>query len=160
MRKVYGRISLALLLLSIAFALFTRTHKFLTVDGTSMVPTLGDHHVCILETFVTPERGAIYVLEEPDAEPWAVKRLIGVPGDYVELRDGKTYVNGELFVPQIQGSWEVMSFTLGADEYLFIGDNRSASYDGRFWSRPVRRNEILYKVTMRIFPISKLGQLG
>ena len=159
-RGRFGRWPLIMLCLSIALFLFTRTHKFLTVDGTSMVPTLDDGNICIVESFVEPSRGEIYVLQEPDADPLAIKRLVGVPGDTVELRDENTYVNGELFDIDIDGTWEHMIFELGADEYLFLGDNRKDSYDGRYWSRPVHRNEILYRVTIRIHPISKIGRLG
>lgn len=157
--KQIGRIPLFLLLVSIVFALFTRTHKFLTVDGSSMEPTLYDRHLCIVDSFIEPERGCIYVLQEPDNSRYAIKRLIGIPGDTVELKDGKTYVNGELFVTQIEGSWEERTFHLGADEYLFLGDNRKDSYDGRYWSRPVKRSEVLYKVVFRIYPISRFGRL-
>ena len=145
---------------SFLFVLFTRTHKFLTVDGTSMVPTLHNRDVCITETFVEPSRGEIFVIEEPDAEPLAVKRLIGVPGDTVELRDCHTYINGDLYELGIEETWEDMTFVLGADEYLFLGDNRKGSYDGRAWSRPVHRSEILYRVTVRLYPISQFGRVG
>lgn len=159
MLKKIGLIPLFFLCLSVLFVLFTRTHKFLTVSGSSMEPTLYDHHMCIVDSFVEPERGCIYVVREPDAPRDAIKRLIGIPGDLVELRDGNTYVNGEPFVTQIEGSWEELTFLLGADEYLFLGDNREVSYDGRYWSRPVHRSEILYKVVFRFYPISRLGRL-
>lgn len=160
MRRIMKVGSLTLLCISILFVLFTRTHKFLTVSGTSMLPTLQDRNICITETFIEPKRGEIFVVEEPDADPLAVKRLIGLPGDTVELFDCHTYVNGELYDLGLDETWEDMTFKLGADEYLFIGDNRPHSYDGRYWSRPVHRNEILYRVTFRLYPISKFGEVG
>lgn len=160
MLKRWGRVPLYLLCVSMLFVLFTRTHKFLTVSGFSMVPTLDDRDICIVANFIEPQRGEIYVVEEPDAEPLAIKRLIGVPGDTVELRDCLTFVNGVEMELDITGTWESMVFHLGADEYLFIGDNREASYDGRYWSRPVTRAEILYRVDTRIYPLSEFGRLG
>ena len=160
MRASKGRLPLLMLCVSIAVFLFTRTHKFLTVDGTSMVPTLNDGNVCIVESVIYPCRGDIYVLQEPDDKPLAIKRLVGIPGDFVELEDGNTYVNGEILDLGVEGTWEHMTFILGADEYLFLGDNRKDSYDGRYWSRPVHRSEILFRVTTRIFPMSTIGQVG
>lgn len=124
-----------------------------------MVPTLKDNQLCITSDVFVPQRGNIYVVLEPDDNIYAVKRLVGVPGDTVELRDGYTYVNGELFHEEVEGSWEEMRFTLGANEYLFLGDNRKDSYDGRYWSRPLRRDEILFEVCYKVFPFTDFGRL-
>lgn len=131
-----------------------------------MVPTLQDKDLCFMESVISPEREQIYVVLEPDSisdttgRVWAVKRLIGLPGDTVELKDCETYVNGERICEDVQGTWECMTFNLGADEYLFIGDNREDSWDGRYWSRPVHKDEILYHVIYRLWPMSKIGGLG
>ena len=155
-----------LLLLAVMFFLMMNTQKFLKVSGESMVPTLKDKDICFMEPVISPERGQIYVVLEPDnltadaGRIWAVKRLIGLPGDTVELNDCNTYVNGEQVLPEIVGTWEHMTFELGPDEYLFIGDNRQNSWDGRYWSRPVHKDEILYHVTFRIWPMVKIGRVG
>lgn len=113
-----------------------------------------------MESVVSPVRLQIYVVLEPDDNIWAVKRLVGLPGDTVELRDCNTYVNGERVLEAIDGTWENMTFVLGADEYLFLGDNRKDSYDGRMWSRPIHRDEILFHVTFRLWPLVSIGRLG
>ncbi len=158
-RRHIGFIPILCVLISVTFALFTRTHKFLTVSGSSMETTLSNRDVCLVGDFIVPQRGDIYVVEEPDNNIRAIKRLVGVPGDTVELIDGITLVNGTQFMPEIGGSWENMTFVLGADEYLFLGDNRGESYDSRYWSRPIKRSEILYHVSFRLYPISKLCRL-
>lgn len=158
-QSIRRRIAVLLLLTSLMFVLFTRTHKFLVVDGDSMYPTLHNGDICLLETVVAPTREGIYVIQEPDADQWAVKRLIGTPMDDVVLINGDTYVNGEQILSEVNGSWESTSFHMNANEYLFLGDNRTDSYDGRYWSRPVNRGEILYRVVFRIKPISRAGSL-
>lgn len=77
-----------------------------------MVPTLQDMDVCIVESFVAPERGQMFVIQEPDAAPLAIKRLIGIPGDTVELRDCHTYVNGVESDYGVVGTPENMTFVL------------------------------------------------
>lgn len=159
MRKRVSGTTFLLLGVSIVFALFTRTHKFLTVSGCSMEPTLYDSNMCLVENFIVPVRGDIYVIGEPDSDLKAIKRLIGVPGDVVELRDCQTIVNGAVMPLDIEGTWEDATFYLGADEYLFIGDNRKESFDGRYWSRYVTRSEILYHVTYQLYPLHRFGRL-
>lgn len=164
-KKIVNSYPFFLLILAILFLLVMHTQKFLKISGTSMVPTLADHDICFMEQVISPERGQIYVILEPDdvagsGRIWAVKRLIGIPGDMVELRDCNTYVNGVQVLEDITGTWESMTFELGADEYLFIGDNREDSWDGRYWSRYVHKDEILYHVCYRLWPLSKIGRVG
>lgn len=159
LRKVLHSFPVFLLVLSVLFFAFTQTQKLLKISGISMEPTLNNRDVCFMETFITPEREGIYVVKEPEVAVWAVKRLVGLPGDTVELCDGYTYVNGERILENIEGTWESLTFELGADEYLFLGDNRQDSYDGRYWSRLLNRSDILYHVTYRLWPIHKIGRL-
>lgn len=157
---MWKKFPIFLMCIAFAFFLYMQTHKLLTVYGTSMEPTLKERDVCLIDDVVTPVRGSIYVVIEPETNRWAIKRLIGLPGDTVELVDGNTVVNGEKLELPADGTWENMKFTLGADEYLFLGDNREDSYDGRHWDRPIYRSEILYEAVFRIYPMSKMGSLN
>lgn len=160
--KRLGRINKLYILLgflTLAFALFVLSHKIVTVSGDSMSPTLRDGQIVIGSNVVAAERGNIYLFEEPDAGQYAIKRLIGIPGDKVELKDGATYVNGELYMEAPGDSWDNNSWALQADEYLFLGDHRGVSYDGRHWSRPVHFSEIVCKLDTVVYPFSFWGEV-
>lgn len=145
--------------ISIIFFLFTQTHKFIVVSGDSMLPTLYNGEIGIATEFTTAIPGDIYLIKEPENGFFAVKRLIGIPGDVIELKDGATYRNGELIMDEPGDSWDNQTWNLGANEYLFIGDNRGESYDGRYWSRRLRIDEILYHVDCIIFPFNSIRKV-
>ncbi len=84
-----------------------------------------------------PERGDIVVFEYPDdPSTLYVKRVIGLPGDHIEIYGGKVYVNGsELYEPYLNtttdGEWG--PYDVPEDCYFMLGDNRNASADSRYW---------------------------
>jgi signal peptidase I len=91
-----------------------------------------------------------------------VKRLIGLPGDTIQVKDGALYRNGAMVdEPYIH---KQMTYTFGpvtvpADHFLFLGDNRDASYDSHLWPETpfVDKKEIIGKVLFRMFPFNHLG---
>lgn len=157
--KGWGLVKYTLFLASLLliFFLYTQTHKVIVVSGDSMLPSLRDGWLISASQVIYPETGKVYLVEEPDSKIIAIKRLIGCPGDHVELVDGATYVNDELFMEATGNSWDNMEWTLGPDEYLFIGDNRGVSYDGRFWSRRLHLSEIFYQLDYVIYPFMYFG---
>ena len=158
-KKGYVRYICFLGSLLVVFSLFTLEHKFVVVSGDSMLPTLSDRDIIISSKVNTVTPGNIYLIREPDSEQYAIKRLIGIPGDTIELIEGATYRNGEKIMDAMEESWYNSAWDLGADEYLFIGDNRGVSYDGRYWSRHITRSEILYQLDFRIFPLTSIGKV-
>ncbi len=84
-----------------------------------------------------PRRGDIVVFEYPDdPSTLYVKRLIGMPGDHVEIHDGKVFINGEeLYEPYLtvttEGEWG--PYDVPEDSYFMLGDNRNSSVDSRYW---------------------------
>lgn len=108
------------------------------VDGESMVPTLANNQTMIFNRLYRHYRyGDIVGLSMPNGD-YYVKRVIGVPGDTVDIRDGKVYLNGvELDEPYIQGvtqpSGVIVSYPITVSEgKLFVmGDNREHSVDSR-----------------------------
>lgn len=106
------------------------------VTGQSMEPTLsnGDHAlVTMLDyAFSAPERGDVVQLEIPGRDGAYLKRVIGLPGDTVELINGSLHINGEaVYEPYATLSEDDFRIRLYADEYFVMGDNRPVSYDSR-----------------------------
>lgn len=95
-----------------------------------------------------PARGDVVICHYPGREENFVKRVIGLPGDVVEIRSNQVYVNGEpLDEPYLPPSrnddgFSMAPFALGADEYFVMGDNRDNSHDSRnyYGAGPPRRD--------------------
>lgn len=139
------------------------------VSGESMETTLsnGDHLIVdkISYRFRDPERYDIvvfpYRLEE---NTYYIKRIIGLPGETVQIVDGYVYINGvqldEHYGNEIMEKQGIAAepVTLGEDEYFVLGDNRNNSQDSRTASVGViHRDEILGRAWVRIWPLSDFG---
>jgi signal peptidase I len=132
--------------------------------------------------FANPERGDIVVFsptEELQREQYHdafIKRVIGLPGEKVELRNGKVYINDKLLpedkylspgqrtVVDVCTSGEQPPFLykpeiIPEDSYLVLGDNRVSSYDGRCWGVVPRKN-IIGRAIIRFWPLNHIGGIG
>ena len=117
-----------------------------------------------------PERYDIVIFRYPDDESQLfLKRVIGLPGDVIDIRGGYVYVNGaetpltDSFCPE-QGVTEegFLSYPLEVPEgcYFMLGDNRLHSKDSRYWDEPfVEKDKILAKAVLRYWPLNKIGTL-
>ncbi len=133
------------------------------VNGFSMEPTLHDGQYLIISKITywihPPERGDIIVLHPPNnlGEDY-IKRIVGLPGERVEIRDGKVWADGvaldEPYVsgaPSYSGAW-----TLGEGEYLVLGDNRNNSSDSHSWG-PLEEGSIVGKAWLSYWPPEHWG---
>lgn len=110
-----------------------------------------------------PERYDIIIFKYPDNEKELfIKRIIGMPGETVEIKDGKVYINGskepldDSFTPETPVG-DYGPYTVPADSYFVLGDNRNYSKDSRFWNNPyVAEDKILGKAVLKYFPGIKL----
>lgn len=110
-----------------------------------------------------PERFDIIIFKYPDDESQLfIKRLIGLPGETVEIRDGKVYIDGsetpldDSFVPETP-TGDYGPYVVPEDCYFMLGDNREHSRDSRFWDNTfVQFGQIVGKAVIRYFPSIKL----
>ena len=108
-----------------------------------------------------PQRGDIvsfYCPDEPDT--LYLKRIIGLPGDIVEGIDGYVYINGEILASDytdIMLNRDFGPFVVPENSYFMMGDNRTNSWDSRYWDNPyVSRDAIIGKATFEFYPQIKV----
>lgn len=107
------------------------------------------------------DRGDILVFESDELNKTLVKRLIGTPGDKVEIKtDGTVYVNDtrliETYATRSPNKHQI--FEVPEDHYFFMGDNRPYSADARAWKQPyIHKDKILGEVVFRFFPLNRIG---
>lgn len=115
-----------------------------------------------------PERGDIVIFRYPDnEEELYVKRVIGLPGETVDVRDGHIYIGGSevpLTEDYLKEEWTVATgdyhFQVPEDSYLMLGDNRNDSWDARYWNNTyVQREKILGKAVVIYWPLQNVGKL-
>lgn len=158
----------------IILVIFIRSYIItpVVVRGDSMANTLEDGEVLFLNKigyrFSDIERFDIVVVKDTDGD-LIIKRVIGLPGDYVEYKGNKLYINGELMEDNFSEK-ETYDFTLqdvcsindidcdGAipeDMYLVLGDNREVSADSRVKGL-IAREQITGKTVLRVWPLNKI----
>lgn len=130
------------------------------VDGDSMNKTFNDGDILILYKLSNIERFDIVVLHEEADDEKIIKRIIGMPGDTVAIKDGDIYINDEKIDDEYAYGMtsDYDRITLKDDEYFILGDNRLISKDSRYFG-PVKEKDIKGKVIFRIFPFSKFGKI-
>jgi len=143
------------------------------VKGASMEPSFYDHEYLIIDEityrFRGPERGEIIVFKYPkDPSQYYIKRIVGLPGEKVEIKDGGVYVYtadsgrrvklDESYLSEgldtLASKEEIVE--LGKDEYFVLGDNRSHSKDSRSFGA-VKDSFIVGRVLFRGWPFNRIG---
>jgi signal peptidase I len=150
------------------FFLITFVAQAFRVQGTSMLPLLEDGERILVNKLVYRlqgiERGDVVVFWYPkDPSVSFIKRVVGKPGDTVEIKRGALYVNGQL-VPEsyVMGqfrdgeSFEPVEVPRGY--YYVLGDHRNSSNDSRSWGE-VPEKYIYGKALFRFWPLSKMGAI-
>ncbi|MBQ4521797.1 MAG: signal peptidase I [Lachnospiraceae bacterium] len=141
------------------------------VDGESMMNTLQDEDNILVDKltyqFSDPERFDIVLFPygEGDEELCFIKRVIGLPGETVQIsRSGDIFIDGE-YLDEDYGMEEIQQdkrylaadgYTLQEDEYFVMGDNRNNSYDSRQIGG-IKREDIIGRAVFRIYPLKSIG---
>lgn len=136
------------------------------VEGTSMMPRLENHDRLFINKFVyhfeAIERGDVVVFHYPlDPAKSYIKRVIGLPGDRVQIVDGRVWVNGKLlhepYVPaRYRDDNSMATMVVPRDSYFVMGDHRSISSDSRAFG-PVERSLIYGKAEFIYWPAKDAG---
>ena len=143
------------------------------VSGESMYDTLEDGDNLWIDKlsyrFKDPKRFDIVVFPYQDSDVYYIKRVIGLPGEKVRIGDeGTIFINDEA-LEEDYGYETIMpdrigraadTITLGEDEYFVMGDNRNNSKDSRFESvGNISKDELIGKAVLRMWPLSKFGNI-
>ncbi len=170
LRELGGWILYILIIVVLTYLIITFVGQRTRVSGSSMETTLSDGDNLIVDKlsyhFKEPKRFDIIVFPYKHEEnTYYIKRIIGLPGDTVQVVDGYVYIDGELLESDTYGA-EVMTtadlaaepIQLGEDEYFVLGDNRNHSSDSRDPSVGVlKREDLIGRAWVRIYPFNKMG---
>ncbi len=155
--------------LVIVFFIITFIGQLTNVVGKSMFPTLdgGDHIVIekLTKRFSEMKRYDIVVFPH-EKDILYIKRIVAFPGEVVEIKDGKCYVNSEeidskyVFDTIEEYGNITYPFTVPDGHYFVLGDNRNNSYDSRYEAvGTVKREDITGRAFFRIWPLNKIGMV-
>ncbi len=142
------------------------------IPSGSMLPTLEVNDRLIIDKlsyrFTSPERGDIVVfsptekLQKENFKDAFIKRVIGLPGETVEVKGERVYINNipiqERYIEE-DPHYQYGPVTVPDDEYLVLGDNRNNSYDSHYWGF-VPKDKIIGRAVIRFWPPNRMGELN
>lgn len=164
-----------LVILAIPTALFIRTFiaEARWIPSVAMMPTLQKYDKLIVDKvsyhFDEPQRGDIIVFsptetilkDNPNLKDAFIKRIVGLPGEKVEVKEGKVFINDRPLEENYIKSppqYQYGPVTVPPNSYFVLGDNRNNSYDSHFWGFVPREN-IIGRASEIFFPLERAGSL-
>lgn len=168
-KKLRNLFSNWLIPIILAILLAVIINKFIlykiVVPSQSMSPTVEvGNQLFVTKVYNTSniKRGDILVFNSDELHELLLKRVIGLPGDNVEIKkDGSVYVNGEKIKEdyvKYPGGKTDMSFNVPEGKFLMLGDNRANSNDARYWANPyIDSKDIDAKAQIIIYPFNRIG---
>lgn len=171
-REILGWIVYIAVILGITYLIITYVGQRTRVSGDSMESTLHSGDNLIVDKlsyhFREPERYEIIVFPyRYEENTFYIKRIVGLPGDTVQIKNGYLYIDGERADENYglermnKAGIAAEEIKLGADEYFVLGDNRNASSDSRDPSVGIlKREEIIGRAWVRIWPLNNLGVIS
>jgi signal peptidase I len=157
-----------LIAIGLALVIIVFLYQPVKVEGTSMAPLLSDQERIFINKFVYRfepiERGDVVVFWYPlDHTKSFIKRVVGLPGETVEIRQGTLYVNGKVIPepyvpPQYEDSSDFPPKTVPKDSFFVLGDHRISSNDSRVFG-PVPSQFIYGRAVFAYWPVDHFGSL-
>jgi signal peptidase I len=157
--------------IAIAFVIAIVIRQFLftpvIVSGQSMEPTFGNDNKIVISKIHKVDRFDMIVFHAPDSEDDFIKRVIGLPGDVVVMKDDKLYINGKEYEEDyiqankdkiLEGQKLTQDFEVEVPEgyYFVLGDNRRKSTDSRVIGS-IDGKSIVGAVKFRFYPLNEIG---
>ncbi len=172
-RELFGGVAYIVVLVCVVHLTVTYVGQRTVVAGDSMLNTLHDKDNLIIDKvsyrFRDPERYEIIVFPYRHAEEtFYIKRIIGLPGETVQIKEGYVYINdkkleetfGREVIRADRYGQAAEPITLGEDEYFVLGDNRNESADSRETSVGIlKREDLIGRAWVRIWPLDSFGVL-
>jgi signal peptidase I len=141
------------------------------IPSGSMLPTLQINDRLIIDKlsyeFRSPQRGDIVVfsptdeLKKQNFKDAFIKRVIGLPGETVEVKDGQVYINGQAIQEKYiedKPNYRFGPVNVPDNQYLVLGDNRNNSYDSHYWGFVPRKN-LIGRAVVRFWPLNRVGEI-
>ena len=161
-----------IVILALAIVLPIRYFLFqpFVIQGSSMEPNFYEADYLIVDELSyrlrAPERGEVVVFKYPlDASKRFIKRIIGLPGETVQISDGRVIITAgdkrlleETYIPAGSKAPDMPPMTLSDGEYFVLGDNRLYSSDSQDWGALPQRN-IIGRVEVRLWPPNSLARI-
>lgn len=168
-KEILGWIFYIAIIVGLTYLIITYVGVRTRVSGESMMPTLENGDQLIVDKltyhFKEPKRYEIIVFPyKYEENTYYIKRIIGLPGETVQIKDGCVYIDGKLLGEKYGA--EVMDepgiaeepISLGEDEYFVLGDNRNHSSDSRVPNVGVlKRKDLMGRAWVRIWPFDNIG---
>ncbi len=158
-----------LIAIGLALVIIVFLYQPVKVEGTSMAPLLSDQERIFINKFVYRfepiQRGDVVVFWYPlDHSKSFIKRVVGLPGEAVEIRQGAVYVNGKIVPePYVPPQYEDLSdygpMRVPKDNYFVMGDHRISSNDSRVFG-PVASRFIYGRAVFAYWPVDHFGSLS
>jgi signal peptidase I len=158
-----------LIAIGLALVIIVFLYQPVKVEGTSMAPLLSDQERIFINKFVYRfepiQRGDVVVFWYPvDPSKSFIKRVVGLPGETVEIREGRVYINGRLdpepyVPPQYEDLSDFGPARVPEDKYFVMGDHRISSNDSRVFG-PVASKYIYGRAVFAYWPVEHFGSLG
>lgn len=161
----WGKDILIAIVIALLIRQFVLAHT--VIPSGSMIPTIQiNDHVIVNKLsyyFTEPKRGDIVVFHE-DID--LIKRVIGLPGEVIDLKDGKVFIDGKpleedyFYEPMDTNIKGILDYPFKIPEhsYFVMGDNRNVSQDSRYIG-PISKDKIFAKAGLRIWPLKSFGFL-